>query len=268
MSETKKQGLQSYVALQVERHLEAEAVFSLKAHEPLVLPDSVRKPLDDISDAETRADELRKHWELADYPIENLVELLEDQGILVICVKADNDFDGRTYPDAEIPVVVVNNDRSGDRFRFDLAHELAHLVLRFRDDWTEKQREKAAHRFAGAFLVPASRAIAELGESRARITVLALDKLALQSATANCHELTVTDEQMRRLRWVRRHPRELGEKSWGPGKWPHGPYVPAVHDCFDWARAALAFAGISPWEIRINCDYRYNQYLIGLPLGY
>lgn len=221
MSETKKQGLQSYVALQVERHLEAEAVFSLRAHEPLDLPDSVRRPLDDISDAENRADELRKHWGLADYPIENLVELLEDQGILVVCVKADNDFDGCTYPDAEIPVVVVNDDRPGDRFRFDLAHELAHLVLRFPDGWTEKQQEKAAHRFAGAFLVPASRAIAELGESRARITVLELCELKLKygmSVQAWIHrakDLGVLSENAYRTLWKTLSARGVAKRELG-----------------------------------------------------
>lgn len=177
MRKTEKRALQSYVSLQVERHLEAEAIFSLEAHKPLELPDSVVKPINDISDAENRAEELRKHWELADYPIENLVELLEDKGILVVCVHGYSNFDGCTYPDAEIPVVIVNGDRPGDRFRFDLAHELAHLVLHFPVDWPQKEQEKAAHRFAGAFLAPANRAISELGENRARITTMELCEL-------------------------------------------------------------------------------------------
>ena len=207
MSETKKQALQSSVALQVERHLEAEAIFSLAAHEALDLPDSVRESLTDISDAENRADELRKHWGLADYPIENLIELLEDQGILVVCVSTDGDFDGCTYPDADIPVVVVNDNRPGDRLRFDLAHELGHLVLSFPEGWTEKEQEKAAHRFAGAFLVPASRVRDELGESRARITVMELCELKLKygmSVQAWIHrarDLGILSENAYRTLW-------------------------------------------------------------------
>ncbi len=180
MSETKKRALQSKVALQVERHLEAEAIFSIATHGKLILPDSIQAPLKDIADAESRADGLREFWKLADYPIENLIELLEDKGILVVCVETDGDFDGCTYPEAQISVVVVNDKRPGDRFRFDLAHELGHLALRFPSDWTEKDREKAAHRFAGAFIVPANRAREELGASRARITVLELCELKLK----------------------------------------------------------------------------------------
>ncbi|MGI6295069.1 MAG: helix-turn-helix domain-containing protein [Armatimonadota bacterium] len=182
MGMTEKRALQNHVALQVEHHLEAEAIFSINAHEPLELPDSVIKPLQDVSDAENRAEELRKHWELADHPIKNLVELLEDKGILVVCVKDFNNFDGCTYPDSEIPIVVVNEDRPGDRFRFDLAHELAHLVLRFPEDWDKKQQETAAHRFAAAFLVPASAAMAELvnNKKRPRITGLELNDLKLK----------------------------------------------------------------------------------------
>ena len=55
--------------------------------------------------------------------------------------------------------------RSGDRQRFTLSHELGHLVLSHKLD-KSLDDEKAANRFAGAFLVPASEAIKELGESR------------------------------------------------------------------------------------------------------
>lgn len=180
MTEMKKQALQSCVAMQVERHLEAESLFSLAAHDTLDLPKSVLNPLADVADAEDRACDLRRHWGLSDHPIENLIELLEDQGILVVCIHTDGDFDGCTYPEAKIPVVVANDNRPGDRFRLNLAHELGHLVLRFSDVWSEKSREAAAYRFAGAFLVPANRARAELGDSRTSITVLELCELKLK----------------------------------------------------------------------------------------
>jgi Zn-dependent peptidase ImmA (M78 family)/DNA-binding XRE family transcriptional regulator len=221
MSKTKKQALQSSVAMQVERHLEAEALFALAAHGALDLPESVLNPLDEISDAEDRARDLRQHWNLADYPIENLVELLEDQGIVVVCVSADDDFDGCTYPDAQIPVVAVNDSRPGDRLRFDLAHELGHLVLSFPDHWTEKDREKAAHRFAGAFLVPASRARAELGESRTSISMLELCELKLkygmsvQAWIYRARDLGILSENAYRVLWKMLSARGMARRELG-----------------------------------------------------
>jgi Zn-dependent peptidase ImmA (M78 family)/DNA-binding XRE family transcriptional regulator len=221
MSQRSRHALQSAVTLQVERHLEVEAIFSLDAHRALELPSSFREPIARISDVEGRAYELRRHWGLADHPIENLIEVLEDHGILVVCVSEDSKFDGCTYPDAEIPIIVVNDNKPGDRFRFDLAHELAHLVLRFPDGWTEKQQEKAAHRFAGAFLVPASRAIAELGESRARITVLELSELKLKygmSVQAWLHrarDLGILSENAYRAVWKMLSARGLAKRELG-----------------------------------------------------
>lgn len=221
MSETKKHALQSTVALQVERHLEVEAIFSLDAHRVLDLPGSVREPIAHISDVEERANDLRKHWGLADHPIENLIELLEDRGILVVCVSTDSDFDGCTYPDAEIPIIVVNDNRPGDRFRFDLAHELGHLALTFPESWTEKEQEKAAHRFAGAFLVPASRVRDELGESRTRITLLELSELKLKygmSAQAWIHrarDLGILSENAYRTVWRMLSARGLAKSELG-----------------------------------------------------
>jgi Zn-dependent peptidase ImmA (M78 family) len=56
----------------------------------------------------------------------------------------------------------------GDRQRFTLAHELGHLVIKDRLA-KDLGDEIAANRFAGAFLVPASEVIKELGNRRSRL---------------------------------------------------------------------------------------------------
>ena len=59
------------------------------------------------------------------------------------------------------PMVLLSADKdNGYRSRFDLAHELGHLILhkhihRPTERDRHKQLEKQAHRFAGAFLLPA-----------------------------------------------------------------------------------------------------------------
>jgi Zn-dependent peptidase ImmA (M78 family) len=65
----------------------------------------------------------------------------------------------------------VKKGLSGDRERFNLAHELGHLLLEVPKN---VDAEKAAHRFAASFLVPAEAAYRELGEHRRRIDFLEL----------------------------------------------------------------------------------------------
>jgi len=56
----------------------------------------------------------------------------------------------------KVPVLVKNAAMSGDRQRFNLAHELGHLVIRQKQT---KEDEEIAHRFAAAFLVPDEAAV-------------------------------------------------------------------------------------------------------------
>ncbi|MEW6354234.1 MAG: XRE family transcriptional regulator [Pseudomonadota bacterium] len=124
-------------------------------------------------DAEKIAKELRDAWKIGMDPIENVVETLEDHAAAVLALDADGRFDGisawATILDGgrdKIPVLVTNAGMSGDRQRFNLAHELGHLVIK---QGSTKEDEDIAHRFAAAFLVPDEAAYKELGRSRSRI---------------------------------------------------------------------------------------------------
>ena len=90
---------------------------------------------------------LRQAWKLGLMnPIENLMALLEDQGVKVGLVDAPDDFDACVmWANESIPVMVVKRGLPGDRQRFSLAHELGHIALK-------NESEKAAYRFAAAFL--------------------------------------------------------------------------------------------------------------------
>jgi Zn-dependent peptidase ImmA (M78 family) len=79
-------------------------------------------------------------------------------------VDGDFDFDACTFfYDDDTPVIAVRRGIPGDRQRFNAAHELGHIML---DATQEGQEEKAAHRFAAAFLVPEQAARMELGMAR------------------------------------------------------------------------------------------------------
>lgn len=126
-----------------------------------------------VEDAEKIAKELREEWKIGLDPIENLAETLEDHAAAVLALDADERFDGNAAwatvlsdDVRKIPVLVTNAAMSGDRQRFNLAHELGHLAIKQKQT---KEDEDIAHRFAAAFLVPDEAAYKELGQARSRI---------------------------------------------------------------------------------------------------
>jgi Zn-dependent peptidase ImmA (M78 family)/DNA-binding Xre family transcriptional regulator len=122
------------------------------------------------SDIEEMADECRMRWSLAEGPIGNVVLLLENAGVIVAREETGTprieglsswSTDGR-------PLVLLCADKGNAfRSRFDAAHELGHLVLHSSidaplDAAAHKLMEQQAHRFAGAFLLPARSFSAEV----------------------------------------------------------------------------------------------------------
>ncbi|RMF29837.1 MAG: ImmA/IrrE family metallo-endopeptidase [Chloroflexi bacterium] len=157
----------------LERYLEVESLFG-EPHR-FALPRDLERRVASLDDVERVALALRRRWDLGLGPIESLVEVLEAQGIKVGLVEGHDDFDALTlWANGEIPVIVVKRGLPGDRQRFNLAHELGHLVL---ETTGEVDAEKAAYRFAGAFLVPAPTARLELGTQRQSLSLYELHLL-------------------------------------------------------------------------------------------
>jgi Zn-dependent peptidase ImmA (M78 family)/transcriptional regulator with XRE-family HTH domain len=145
----------------LERYLDVESFFNGSSFD---LPADLDRCVASLDEVERVALNLRQEWDLGLIPIESLVEVLEDRGIKVGLVAGHEDFDALTlWTDDNIPVIVVKRDLPGDRQRFNLAHELGHLILEPVEDVNV---EDAAYRFAGAFLVPEPVARFELGEQR------------------------------------------------------------------------------------------------------
>lgn len=93
-------------------------------------------------------------------PIDNIVSLLERNGVIVMFIDIDkmDKFDGMTmFTTNQVPIIWINRNISNDRKRFSLAHELGHLVMHLRSDDLEKsenQKEIEANQFASEFLMP------------------------------------------------------------------------------------------------------------------
>lgn len=105
-------------------------------------------------------------------PVPNVTQAIEQAGIAVLPIDLEDlpaeKFDGVSSPNlGEGPYVIAyRKQESGDRHRFTMAHELAHLVLHltFRPV-SESVRENEANLFAGAFLLPAESIMEELSPS-------------------------------------------------------------------------------------------------------
>jgi Zn-dependent peptidase ImmA (M78 family)/DNA-binding XRE family transcriptional regulator len=158
--------IESRVVEYVERYIEAQSYFPGDAR-----PEIQKKPFKSIADIEQVAIDLRAEWEIGLDPIDSVVRTLEDRGIIVYFVESVDELDALTFEANGTHVIAVNKNMPGDRQRFDMAHELGHIILEIPEWMDEKDEEKAAHRFAGAFLAPEPVVRMELGNSRSFVSV-------------------------------------------------------------------------------------------------
>lgn len=182
----------------LERYLTVEEILGLPTIARDLPRDAPWPVLHDVAEAEQAAHGVRGHWGLGIDPIPNLVELLEERGIKVLSMHLDN-IDGltagvRREDQSVASVIVVNQKDWGERQRFTAAHELGHMVL---DVAPKVDDEKAAHRFAGAFLMPAETLRAEIGKHRRSIgwrelfDLKAIFGVSVQALTYRCKDLGI-----------------------------------------------------------------------------
>ncbi len=118
------------------------------------------------------ANYIRELWKIPRGRIDNLTKIMEDRGIVVVLMELGK-LDGLSvYSHSGIPMVFVNKFRAGDRHRFNLAHELGHLVMHFGLKIPDSRDiEDEAYRFASEFLVPSR-------EIKPHLTKVNIEKLA------------------------------------------------------------------------------------------
>ena len=81
-----------------------------------------------------------------------------------------DDIDGlAVFTSTGIPVVVVNTrNKSIERIRFTIIHEIAHLLLKLEKDILEnsKEVEKFCHFFSSCFLIPTEMLLKQIGSGK------------------------------------------------------------------------------------------------------
>lgn len=102
------------------------------------------------------AQEVRRAWRIPDGPIQNMTRLLENHGAIVFLVDfGSNEIDGTNLRHPGVPpLLFMNKNVPGERHRFNLAHELGHVVMHYHT--TTGDAEQEAHTFAREFLMPRS----------------------------------------------------------------------------------------------------------------
>jgi Zn-dependent peptidase ImmA (M78 family) len=150
----------------LERYFDLEDILGID--EQFVNPiDSI--DINNYEDVERCVQTIRTKWKLGEDPLNNVIELLEDNNIKIIELTSDDEFVGMaSWKGIKNPVIVVNANLPTDRKRFTVLHELGHILMNV-NLLPEKEREFYCHSFAGAMLIPKTALLKELGPSRKQI---------------------------------------------------------------------------------------------------
>lgn len=146
---------------------------------------------------------VRSYWMVPSGPIINLIELIEDNGGIVIPFDFGTpkiDAMSLVIPSMP-PLFFINPDSPADRLRFTLSHELAHIVLHQRN--YNPDMESQADRFAAQFLMPD----AEIRPFLRSLTIPKLMelkiywKVSMQSLIMRATDLKMISERQSRTLW-------------------------------------------------------------------
>lgn len=113
--------------------------------------------VEDFESPRSVAKQLRQLWRLPRGPIQNLVSVLEKNGIIIIPMDfGTSDVSGHSMlTEQGNPMIFINKQHPVDRQRFTLAHELCHLILHINHMISDfRDIEKEADQFASEFLIP------------------------------------------------------------------------------------------------------------------
>lgn len=141
--------LTNEVASALERHVEFPPVDM-----PTIPVDPDEPEQSDTPEEAARL--LRKQWDLPAGPVDHLVRIAEHHGILVVFSPiATASVDAYSFQSERRPIVVLNPLKLDYfRQRFDLAHEVGHVIIHADAEPGSRVVEEQANRFAAEFLMP------------------------------------------------------------------------------------------------------------------
>lgn len=134
---------------------------------------------------ESAASYTRAFWDLGSLSVNNMIHLLEKNGIRVFSMSENTSaVDAFSFWKDDVPYVFLNTQKSGERSRFDAAHELGHLIMHKHGSPQGKNVESEADLFAAHFLMPADSILPFKGRLLFLEDIVRLKKNWLVSAMA------------------------------------------------------------------------------------
>ncbi|MES1934394.1 phage-related DNA-binding protein [Salinisphaera shabanensis T35B1] len=227
---------------------------------------------------EEAASDCREIWGVGSSVIQDLALAAEGAGIVLIREETGiAQIEGLSAWSSAIgrPFILLSSDKdNGYRSRFDLAHEIGHLVLHrhIQNPW-EKERhdllEKQAHSFAGALLLPAETFASEVRLPPTLDELLLLKRrwgVSAAAITMRLYALGLIDDEQRTYFFKRRSAR-WGAKS-EPGD---GDRVPERARLLRRSIDLVVDEGVMPLSTipqHIGLSSSDIESLTGLPHGY
>lgn len=163
---------------------------------------------------ELAAEQFREYYQLGLGPIQNLAEVIEQSGVLIfLCDFGDETnemVDGVSMNVPHLPpTIFLNKERTADRMRFSLAHELFHVLAhRIPSDTMEKE----ANRFAAELLMPCMEIKNDLSHSISLNALAALKpkwKASIASLLYRAGELEIISSNQSNNLW-----RQINQRGW------------------------------------------------------
>lgn len=163
---------------------------------------------------------LREMWMLPNGPIGNMVELLENNGGIVIpCDFGTDLLDAMSQRIDGMPVLFfVNVSSPADRLRHTLAHELGHMVLHTITLKGDEEMEDEADAFAGAFLLPAEEIKPQLRrfDLRQLANLKVYWKVSMAAIAVRAVRLNLITPYQSKMFWMEMG--KLGYRKWEPNE--------------------------------------------------
>lgn len=156
---------------------------------------------------ETAAAALRQHWGLGELPIQNTIHLAESKGIRVFSLAEEcRELDAFSFWRGDVPFIFLNTLKSSEHSRFDVMHEIGHLVLhRYHGSTRNREAEQQADAFASAMLMPPHDVMARAPRTPTLATLVRAKKRWNVSAAAlayRLHDMKLISDWHYRMLWI------------------------------------------------------------------